>query len=102
GHMTILLRLLYLLKEDGLANATVSLIFQSAEENGVGAREMIAKAKVLKEHPLDYIFALHNVPGYALHEIVLKDGVFTPSVISVRSRLLGKTSHAAEPQKGIN
>ncbi|UKN01396.1 amidohydrolase [Paracrocinitomix mangrovi] len=103
GHMTIVLRLAHLLKPImNKKSVKVSLLFQAAEENGVGAREMIKKSKTLKEYPLDYVFALHNVPSYELNQIVIKNNEFTPSVISVRTFIEGKTSHAAEPWNGIN
>jgi amidohydrolase len=102
GHMSILLRLAYLLKEKPIPNISISLIFQSAEENGKGARQVVNQSVLFDKNRPDYIFALHNVPGYDLSSIIIKGGVFTPSVISVKVYFYGKTSHAAEPEKGIN
>ncbi|MEO9533859.1 MAG: amidohydrolase [Crocinitomicaceae bacterium] len=102
GHMTILLRLAYLLEQDFPENCRVTLIFQSAEENGIGAKELLDQSAFLKSHPLDFIFALHNVPSYKKGSVVVKNGLFTPSVISVKTKLIGKASHAAEPENGTN
>ena len=46
--------------------------------------------------------SLHNIPGYLLHAVLCKEGSFTCAVVSVSITLTGKTSHAAEPQKGIS
>ncbi|MEX1003573.1 MAG: amidohydrolase [Crocinitomicaceae bacterium] len=102
GHMAIMMSLANKLTEKDYANGTVSLLFQSAEENGKGAEEILANENFQSINPPDFIFALHNVPGYPLHQIILKKGVLTPSVISVEITFKGKTSHAAEPEKGIN
>nr|MBA3986682.1 peptidase dimerization domain-containing protein [Flavobacteriales bacterium] len=45
---------------------------------------------------------LHNLPGYPLHEVVVKKDSFTASVTSIVIDLNGKTTHAAEPEHGIN
>ncbi|MEZ4824295.1 MAG: hypothetical protein R2942_18630 [Ignavibacteria bacterium] len=50
----------------------------------------------------DFIFALHNLPGYSLNEIIVKNNIFTASVNSMIIDLYGKESHAAEPEQGIN
>ena len=102
GHMAIMLRFAYLLKTNPIANTTISLIFQSAEENGVGADQITSKSLLFKNDKPDYIFALHNVPGYPKSAIVVKEGIFTPTVVSVKAIFDGKTAHAAEPEKGIN
>jgi len=50
----------------------------------------------------DFVFALHNLPGFPMHQIVLKQESFTAAVTSLIINLKGKTSHAAEPEHGIN
>ena len=102
GHMVILLRLAYLLKIKPLNDVTISLIYQSAEENGIGADQLVKKAKLFLENKPDYVFSLHNVPGYEKSAVVFKKGIFTPTVVSFKTLFFGKTSHAAEPEKGIN
>lgn len=101
GHTTILLGLAQLITEKPLTKGKLLLLFQPAEENGSGAK------KVLKNHlfinqKIDYAFALHNLPGYSLNEIIVKNKEFTSNVKSVIIKLKGKTAHAAEPQNGIN
>ena len=102
GHMAIMMRLAHLVSLNKHQNIKISLIFQPAEENGKGAKEICEKSSLFKDQPLDFIFALHNVPGYKKGAVVLRSGIFTPAVISVKTKFIGKTSHAAEPHKGIN
>ncbi|GJM36303.1 MAG: peptidase M20 [Saprospiraceae bacterium] len=101
GHTTVLLGLAKYLAEEKLRDCTVSLLFQPSEENGAGAKKVLADARFAGLQP-DYVFAFHNLPGYALGEIVYKAGPFTAAVRSLIIKLKGKTAHAAEPQNGIN
>jgi len=50
----------------------------------------------------DYAFALHNIPGAEVHDIILLDNGFSATVQSFSVKLKGKKSHAAEPSYGIN
>ena len=99
GHATILLGLAQSL-HNWLERPNVILLFQPAEENGEGAKAVL-ESGVLKNYSIDYVFALHNIPGAPLHQIIIKNDSFTPAVISIVVKLHGKTSHAAEPENGI-
>jgi amidohydrolase len=101
GHMTIMLGLAKVLVEENLEQGKFLLLFQSAEETGQGAKAVI-ESEFLDQFDIDYALALHNVPGYQLSSIICKEGVFTPSVESINIELTGRTSHAGEPDKGIN
>ena len=101
GHTTILLRFARMLSEHPLTKGRVLLLFQPAEENGTGSKAVL-DTKVLDYYQIDKAFALHNIPGYPLHAVLCKEGSFTCAVVSVSITLTGKTSHAAEPQKGIS
>lgn len=100
GHTTILIGLADSLQQQPIKKGKLVLLFQPAEETGSGA------AKVLEDPAFDIqpdlVFALHNLPGYPLHQVVCRRGSFTSSVKSLIIKLRGKTSHAAEPEKGIN
>jgi metal-dependent amidase/aminoacylase/carboxypeptidase family protein len=50
----------------------------------------------------DFVFSLHNVPDFDKGTIIVKSNSFTPSVTSLKIILKGKTSHAAEPENGVN
>jgi metal-dependent amidase/aminoacylase/carboxypeptidase family protein len=77
------------------------LLFQPAEENGMGA-EAVLKDPLFQELNFDFVFALHNMPGFEKNEIVLKENIFNANVKSIIIKLHGKTAHAAEPEKGHN
>lgn len=101
GHSTILCALAMQLKNKFPKNGCVHLLFQPAEENGMGAKAVLNDSKFKAIKP-DFVFALHNLPGYPLHEIVIKENAFTCAVNSIIINLRGKTAHAAEPEHGIN
>ena len=101
GHTTILLRFAQMLSEHPLTKGRVLLLFQPAEEDGSGAKAVM-DTKVLDYYKIDKAFALHNIPGYPASAVLFKEGSFTCAVVSVSITLTGKTSHAAEPQKGIS
>lgn len=101
GHTTILCGLAQWLSQNQPKSGKIHLLFQPAEENGNGAKAVLADKKFKAINP-DYVFALHNLPGFPLHQIVLKSDSFTAAVTSIIINLTGKTSHAAEPEHGIN
>ena len=101
GHTTILLGLAIQLSEKPITRGKVMLLFQPAEENGMGAQAVLDDPEFQK-NAIDYVFALHNLPGFEKHEIVVKEKEFTANVKSIIIKLHGKTSHAAEPEFGHN
>lgn len=101
GHTTILLGLAIQLTKNPISHGRVLLLFQPAEENGKGAQGVLDDPKFDTKR-VDYVFALHNLPGFEKHHIVLKENEFTCHVKSIIIKLKGKTAHAAEPEYGIN
>lgn len=101
GHTTILLALADLLHEHPLKRGRIILLFQPAEETGQGARQVLDHPFFQYTH-IDKAYALHNLPGFPAKAIVCREGSFTCSVISCSIQILGKTSHAAEPEKAIS
>ena len=77
------------------------MLFQPAEEDGEGAKKILNDPLFETIKP-EYVFALHNLPGYKLGQVVVKNSTFSCAVNSMIISLSGKTSHAAEPEKGIN
>lgn len=100
GHMAIISRLAWLLHRQPLEAGTAYLLFQPAEENGMGAKAVI-KDPAFNQLKIDQVIALHNIPGFSAGAILIKEHAFTPSVSSIIVRYSGKTSHAAEPENGI-
>ncbi|WP_208022750.1 amidohydrolase [Flavobacterium jejuense] len=101
GHMAILCGLAKKLHEKPIEKGTVLLLFQPSEEDGNGAKRVLKDSKFEGIQP-DFAFALHNLPGYKKHQIVIKEATFTCAVNSMVIQLEGKTSHAGEPENGIN
>lgn len=101
GHIAILCNLAQKLADQKMKNTKVVLLFQPSEENGEGALS-IFNDEQFKAIKIDQVFALHNLPGFDLHHIVVKNNTFTCAVNSIIIKLRGKTSHAAEPQNGQN
>jgi amidohydrolase len=101
GHMAILCGMAKTFHENPLAKGTVMLLFQPAEEDGNGAKRVLNDSKFEAIKP-DFSFALHNLPGYKKHQIIVKENTFTCAVNSMIIKLEGKTSHAGEPENGIN
>jgi amidohydrolase len=77
------------------------LLFQHAEEVGEGAHEIVESDEFIELNP-DYIFGLHNIPGIAKNQIVLKSGSFAAASKGMTIKLIGKTAHAGEPENGIS
>ena len=101
GHMAILCGMAKTLHENPLEKGTVMLLFQPAEEDGNGAKRVLNDSNFDAIKP-DFAFALHNLPGFKKHQIIVKENTFTCAVNSMIIHLNGKTSHAGEPENGIN
>ncbi|GAB3998777.1 amidohydrolase [Spirosoma daeguense] len=101
GHTTILVRLASLLAQKSDLKGRVYLLFQPAEETGQGAQAVLNDPVFATLRP-NQAFALHNLPGFPKGAIICKAGSFTASVQSLIVTFRGKTSHAAEPENGIN
>ena len=101
GHMTILLALGRLLARQPVQQGRVVLMFQPAEENGSGARLVVADPKFAAIAP-DYAFAIHNEPGLPFGYVGTKTGLINCASRGLIIRLKGKTSHAAEPELALS
>jgi amidohydrolase len=101
GHTAILLGLAKILSKNLPKEGKALLLFQPAEEIGKGAAAVLNDEK-FKEFQPDWVFGLHNLPGFPMQEVVVKNDLFTASVVSLVVDLKGKTAHAAEPEHGVN
>lgn len=101
GHAAVLYALARYWSVQRPANGTAILLFQPAEENGEGAKGVLADPQFADLQP-DFAVAFHNLPGYPLHQVVIREGAFTAAAHSIIVKLHGKTAHAAEPELGLN
>lgn len=99
GHMTIVCGIAKLLQKEPPESGKVTLLFQPAEETGEGARRVIDDSQFQQLSP-DYCFALHNLPGFKKHQIVLKEDVFAAASVGLIVNFKGSTAHASHPEQG--
>lgn len=100
GHMAILCGVGGLLHHLPPSSGKVTLLFQPAEETGQGAQWMLDDNKF--DIKPDYAFALHNIPGFEKHRILIRNGIFASASSGFHVRLQGETSHASHPEEGSN
>ncbi len=99
GHMAAVCGVALALKGTVPARK-VCLVFQPAEEVGEGGELC---ARVLKEQlEVGEIYACHNRSGFPEGSVICRDGLTQPASEGIILSLTGKTSHASEPEKGIN
>lgn len=101
GHMAIMVGVAKEISQNRPKAGKVVLLFQPAEETGEGALAVMNDPNFHRIEP-DVCFALHNIPGYPKGHILLKNGTFSAASQGLTVKLKGKTSHAAEPGKGVS
>lgn len=99
GHMAIIAYLGKLISEHRPKKGKVVLLFQPAEETYLGAKDVVESPEFHALSP-DYMFALHNIPGVSKNKVLVKTGSFAAASCGITINLEGRTSHAAEPEKG--
>lgn len=99
GHMAMVCGVAKLLQDHPLESGKVTLLFQPAEETGEGAKRVIEDSQFQQLEP-DYCFALHNLPGFKKHQIVVRDDVFAAASVGLIVNFKGSTAHAAHPEQG--
>lgn len=101
GHMAIMCRLGQMIADSPPEHGKAAILFQPAEENYLGAKDVVESDAFHSLSP-DEIYALHNIPGVKKNTVLLKKGSFSAASAGLTFRLHGRTSHAAEPEKGNN
>ncbi|KEO73208.1 amidohydrolase [Anditalea andensis] len=99
GHMAIVAGVGMHLTAHKPKKGKVVLLYQPAEETGEGAAAILNSKRFQNIQP-DYAFAIHNLPGFDLNQIILKVGAFAAASKGMIIQLKGKTSHAAHPEAG--
>ena len=101
GHAAILCGLAMRYGKKRPEKGDVILLFQPAEETGEGASAVINDSQ-FRELKIDAAFALHNLPSFAKHQIVVKKGCFASASLGLKLVFDGATSHASQPEKVNN
>lgn len=99
GHMAILAAVGERLSAARPPKGRVVLLFQPAEEDGSGAEAVIRDTRFSKIRP-DFVFALHNLPGFPLGTVVVRAGTFCCASRGMVVSLEGTPAHAAQPETG--
>lgn len=96
GHTTTMLAFARYLAEHGEFEGTVLLLFQSGEEGYGGALKVI-EDNLFEKYSIDYMFGLHNWPGYAEDQVVVHSGACMASEDRFDLVIRGKSGHASVP-----
>lgn len=99
GHMTMICGLAKLLQDQRPDSGKVTLLFQPAEETGEGAKRVV-EDPAFQKLDLDYCFALHNIPGFEKHQIIVRQDVFAAASVGLIVHYQGSTAHASHPEQG--
>ena len=73
GHTVMLLMAAKYLARSRNFSGTVHFIFQPAEEGVGGAQRMIEEG-LFQRFPVDWVFGLHNMPGYDPGVLAVREG----------------------------
>jgi hippurate hydrolase len=96
GHTATLLALARYLHQTRNFDGVVRLIFQPAEEAGLGAHQMLREG-LLERFPFDEIYGYHNWPALPRGTFAIRPGPMLASVDVFEIRLKGRGGHAAMP-----
>jgi len=101
GHMMFLIALAKLLRSKPAEKGRVVLMFQPSEEDGTGARAVVADAAYHDIIP-DYAFAIHLEPGLPFGYVATRAGLINCASHGLQIKLTGQTAHAADPEDGVS
>ncbi|WP_246684790.1 amidohydrolase [Mesorhizobium sp. B2-7-1] len=96
GHTAALLGTAAALMDDDSWNGTINLVFQPAEENGQGAKAMIADG-LFQRFPMERLFAWHNWPDLPAGKVAVHTRPSMAAGGDWRVDLKGLAGHAAMP-----
>lgn len=101
GHMMFLMGLGRLLSRRPVERGRVVLMFQPSEEDGSGARAVVADP-AYEEIKADWAFAIHIEPGRPWGYVSTRTGLINCASQGLQIKLTGKTAHAADPEDGVS
>ncbi len=99
GHMAMAVGVARRFSKQRPGRGRLVVLFQPAEETGRGAAEVIRDSRFADIRP-DIAVAVHNLPGFELGDVILREGPFACASRGLVCELTGTSSHAAEPERG--
>lgn len=101
GHTTMLLGAAHYLSEHRDFNGTVYFVFQPAEENEGGGRQLVEEG-FFEKYPVDAIYGMHNWPGLDVGKLAIRSGPVMASYDVFDIIINGKGGHAAAPHHTVD
>lgn len=101
GHMAMLLATADYLNNNKDIHNNVVLIFQPAEENVKGAKEMIATG-FLKKYKVKHVFGMHIWPNLEKGKVYTRCNELMSSASEIDISIEGKAVHVAQSEFGID
>ncbi len=101
GHTAMLLGAAAYLVETRGFRGRVALIFQPAEEDGGGAGVMVEEG-IMDRFDIAEVYALHNVPGLDLGQVLTTPGPIMAAVDEFTITLTGQGGHGAMPHDTVD
>ena len=101
GHMAIVLELARRLNNKTNLPHNVLLVFQPAEEEGAGARDL-CNTGVFQQYNVSAIFALHLWPGVTKGAIASRKNEFFSHSCEVTVDVFGESAHIAKSREHID
>lgn len=82
-------------------DGTVNFIFQPAEENEGGGREMVREG-LFTDFPVDAVYGLHNWPALDVGTCVARNDAMMAAFGTFEIELIGEGAHGAMPHEGAD
>ena len=99
-HMTVLLGLIERVVSQALPR-NLLFLFQPAEEGEGGAQSVLAEG-LIQEYEVEAAFALHVASGLPVGTVSSRAGIFFGIPQEFDVSFIGRSAHAAFPEKGVN
>lgn len=97
-HTSVLLGAAILLQEQkSNLHGEVKILFQAAEETGVGAKAVLESGSL---NEVEAIFGFHNDPSLPVGTLGTKSGALTAAVDRFEIQIKARGAHAAKPHEG--
>lgn len=101
GHTAMLLGAARYLSETRNFAGTAVLIFQPAEENGMGAAAMLNDG-LMERFGVEQVYGMHNVPGLPIGVFATRPGPILATGGRIDIRIEGRGGHATNPHQCID